>query len=194
MRDAAAETDQFLRRTAIESIGRHPRGQALRTIILAALTDPSDYVARTGCKVVEDWAWAEAHDVVAALLRSPSHATRHAAIRTLGAIWQDTDFQPLFHIYTRDPERAVRREAAWTLREHVGTSDWLQLFDAFRTDDPPRHRVWACELAGTFGHSAFIPRLETLRSDRDGHVRTAAATAADALSRRELGQSAETSR
>ncbi|MGJ4951031.1 HEAT repeat domain-containing protein [Bradyrhizobium sp. HKCCYLS20291] len=78
----------------------------------------------------------------------------------------------------------VRREAAWTLRANVASLDWLQLFEAFRVDDPPRHRVWACELAGQFGNADVVAQIEPLRSDRDGHVRTAAAAATDALSRR----------
>jgi HEAT repeat protein len=186
LRDASAENDQFLRRTAIETIGRHPGGRALHTVILAALTDPSDYVVRTACKVVEDWAWGEAHDLLMALLKSPSHATRRTAIHALSPIWRETDFRAVFDIYTRDPERTVRREAAWTLRERVGTPDWLQLFGAFRTDDPPRHRMWACELAARFGGRDMNPILATRASDHDGHVRKAATRAIEMLAAREL--------
>jgi hypothetical protein len=53
--DAAAVNDQFLRRTAIEVIGRHPRGRELSAIILGALGDTSGYVVRTACDVVAQW-------------------------------------------------------------------------------------------------------------------------------------------
>jgi len=194
LREACANSDHFIRRTAIEIIGRHPGGQALRAIVLKALADPSEYVVRTACEVVAHWRCDPAHDAVTALLRDPAHATRRSAIRAISAIWRELDFQPVFRIYTSDPDRPVRREAAWTLRERVTASDWLQLFEAFRKDDPPRHRVWACELAGKFGDSTVTSSLETLLSDCDGHVRTAAATATDTLSRREPADSAKPSR
>lgn len=69
-------------------------------------------------------------------------------------------------------------------------ADWLQLFEAFRTDDPPRHRVWACELAMQFGSLDINRLLEALASDRDGHVRQAAEQAVDTLSRRMRAQAA----
>jgi len=183
LREASANSDHFIRRTAIEIIGRHSGGQALRAVVLEALADPSEYVVRAACDVITHWKCDEAHDAVTALLRDPAHATRQGAIRAIRAIWQERDFQPVFRVYTSDPERLVRREAAWTLRECVTASDWRRLFEAFRKDDPPRHRVWACEIAGKFGDSTVGPWLETLHVDHDGHVRTAAATAADALSR-----------
>lgn len=183
---ACSASDQFIRRSAIETVGRHPRGQELRTSILDALTDPSDYVVRAACEVVARWTWSEAHDVVASALASPSPPTREAAIRTLGAIWRETDFRPVFHIYIGDPERTVRRGAAWVLRERVTATDWLRLFEAFRTDDTPRHRVWACELAARFDGPSPSPLLATLVSDRDGHVRKAAGRAIETLARRRL--------
>ncbi|MGJ5094902.1 HEAT repeat domain-containing protein [Bradyrhizobium oligotrophicum] len=187
LREAFAGFDQFIRRTAIEIIGRHPSGQDLRDLVLSALTDPSEYVVRAGCKIIEDWKWDAAHDVVAPLLWSTSWETRRAAIRALGAIWRQADFRPVFHIYSGDTEPAVRREAAWTLREQVTSFDWLQLFEAFRTDDIQRHRVWACDLAEKFGHPDATTLLDTFSSDRDGHVRKAAAKAIAALREREPG-------
>ncbi len=50
----AAVDDQFLRRTAVEMIGRHPRGRELGAIILNAFCDPSEYVVRTACDVVKE--------------------------------------------------------------------------------------------------------------------------------------------
>lgn len=183
---ASSASDQFIRRSAIEAIGRLPRGQELRTSILDALTDSSDYVVRAACEVVARWTWSEAHDVVVSALASLSPPTREAAIRTLGAIWRENDFRPVFHIYIGDPERTVRREAAWVLRERVTAPDWLRLFEAFRTDDTPRHRVWACELAARFGGPSLSPLLATLVSDCDGHVRKAAGRAIETLARRRL--------
>jgi len=38
----------------------------------------------------------------------------------------------------------------------------------------PRHRVWACELAGLFGDEAAKTQLMPLCHDSNGHVRKAA--------------------
>jgi hypothetical protein len=70
--EAAAVEDQFIRRAAMEIIGRHPQGRELRTIILSALRDPSEYVVRTACEVVAQWELNEAHELVVALPRNTS--------------------------------------------------------------------------------------------------------------------------
>ncbi|NPU11909.1 HEAT repeat domain-containing protein [Bradyrhizobium sp. 83002] len=181
LRGAAASADQFIRRTAVEVIGRHASGRNLSDAILRALADQSEYVVRAGCQVIEDWRWDAAHDAISNLIKSPSGSTRQVSIRTLGAIWRQSDFQPVFQIYKTDAETEVRREAAWTLRNNVSSADWRRLFDAFRTDALPRHRRWACDLASTFGHSDVVPFLNPLCTDRDGHVRKAAAKAIAAL-------------
>jgi len=182
--DAAASSDQFLRRTAIEVIGHHRHGRELRALILGALEDGSEYVQRTACEVVAQWALSEAHGAVVALLASSSQSTRRVAVRTLGAIWQDADFPPVLHIYAAASETEIRREAAWVLRQHATLARWRTLFDAFSTDELPRHRQWACELAETFSASNIIPALSQLLSDRDGHVRRAAAHAIQIVSNR----------
>ncbi|WP_257167743.1 HEAT repeat domain-containing protein [Bradyrhizobium sp. SRS-191] len=181
LRTAAADADQFIRRTAIEIIGRHPNGQGLRDVVLTALTDTSDYVVRASCEVIKDWAWNEAHDAVARLLRTRSPATRQVAIRALGTIWRPTDFEAVHRIYNCDADLAVKREAAWVLRAQATAADWQQLFEDLRGDDLPRHRVWACELAAAFGAPTTIPIMDTLCADRDGHVRKAAEKAITTL-------------
>lgn len=171
---AAAASDQFLRRTALEVIGRHRQGRELRAIILDGLSDPSEYVVRTACDVVERWELLEAHDLVRTLLASPSGATRRSAIRALGTIWIDADFPLLFGIYAKDSEIDVRRDAAWVLRRHARSVNWRIVFDAFYVDELARHRQWACELAESFSGLEIRPLLSKLVLDPDGHVRKAA--------------------
>jgi HEAT repeat protein len=179
---AAASDDQFLRRTAMEVIGRHPQGRELRTIILSAFGDPSEYVVRTACDVVALWGLNEAHKLVAALLTNASKVTRQTAIRALGTLWVDADFPLIFGIYTSASEIDVRREAAWVLRRRVTSAHWRTLFDAFYVDELPRHRQWACELAENFSGPDILPVLSQLSLDVDGHVRKAASQAIQTLS------------
>ena len=98
----AAVDDRFLRRTALAAIGQHPHGRELRAVILSALGDPSEYVARTACEVVEQWGLSEAHNLLLPLLANVNEATRQSAIRALGAVWLDADFPLVFRIYTKD--------------------------------------------------------------------------------------------
>jgi HEAT repeat protein len=177
LRKLSANSDQFLRRTALEIIGKHRRGRELAASVLEAFRDPSDYVRRTACEVVGQWKLVEAHDLMLPLLREPAASTRESVLRALAAIWAGADFQPVFEIYKNDPEIGVRREAAWTLRHHAHKDNWRVLFDAFCADELTRHRLWACELAGTFGDSEILPALSSLADDSDGHVRKATARA-----------------
>ncbi len=111
--EAATLKDEFIQRTAMETIGRHPQGRELRAVILNALRDPSEYLVRTACEVVAQWELNEAHEFVVALLENPFKATRQTAINTLGSIWIDADFPLIFRIYTSASEVDIRREAAW---------------------------------------------------------------------------------
>ena len=183
--EAATSKDQFLRRTAVEVIGRHPQGRALRNTVLDALGDPSEYVVRTACEIVGRWELPEAHDLLLPLLANASEETRRSAIRALGSIWTGGDFPLVFRIYTHDAEMNVRKEAAWVLRRRATATSWRTLFDAFSADELPRHRQWACEPATSFGDAGILPLLFRLCSDRDGHVRKAATQAAQTISSRE---------
>lgn len=183
--DAAGDSDQFVRRTAIETIGRHPQGRSLHTLILTALSDPSGYVVRTACEVVSKWEMSEAHDLVFSLLTNPVAATRESALHALGVIWRNTDFPVAFSIYAKDREIRVRRGAAWVLYRRADLDSWRSLFDAFAADKLARHRQWACELAQNFSGRQVKPLLSQLLSDPDGHVRKAAARAIETLSAHE---------
>lgn len=180
----AKDDDQFRRRTALETIGRHPHGRLLQGIILGAFDDPSEYVIRTLCNVVALWQLLEAHDSVVSLLNDTSVDTRRAAVEALGAIWSDADFDLLFRVYKRDKETSVRKEAAWVLRCRATSERWQVLFNAFYADELARHRKWACELAEEFSGSETLPRLSKLTMDADGHVRKAASKAIHAVSTR----------
>jgi HEAT repeat protein len=183
--DTAVAKDHFLRRTAIEVIGRHPRGRELRAIVLEALDDQSGYVVRTACDVVAQWKLLEAHDRVLPHLANTSAATRRSAIRALGSIWVDTDFPLILNVYTNDSKEDVRREAAWVLRSRASAVNWRAIFDAFHVDELARHRKWACELAQIFSGSETLPLLPQLCLDVDGHVRKAASRAIRTVTCRE---------
>ena len=181
LRTLSAASDAFVRRTAFEVIGQHKRWYELRATILAALSDPSDYVRRTACGIVGQRNLAEAHDLMLPLLRGYEASTRECALRALAKSWREADFETVFDLYRNDPEIRVRKEAAWTLRQGAASGDWLRLFDAFRGDELSRQRSWACELAETFGGPNVLPALTSLMDDDDGHVRKAAARAHQAI-------------
>ena len=183
----AAVDDQFLRRTAVETIGLHPRGRELGAVILSALRDPSEYVVRTACNVVEGWSLLEAHDLVLPLLANDSGATRRSALGALGSIWAETDFPSVFKLFMGDSEIDVRREAGLVLRQQATSTTWQTIVEAFCTDELARHRQWACELAERFSGPELLPALSPLLSDPDGHVRKAAARAVHAVSRQNTG-------
>jgi HEAT repeat protein len=180
--EAANAGDQFLRRMAVEVIGRHSRGRELNGVVLKALQDTSGYVVRTACDVVARWNLPDAHNFVVALLMNTSASTRQSAIRALTILWVDADFRLIFDLYSKDSDIGVRREAAWVLRARASSENWRIIFDAFYADEPPRHRIWGCELAEAFQGIDVLPQLSRLSVDRDGHVRQAAARAVAMMS------------
>jgi HEAT repeat protein len=138
-------------------------------------------VVRTACGTAAALGLQTAHSQVLQLLRDREPATRQAAIRALGSLWELEDFAIVLAVFQAERDTATRREAAWILKEHATTSTWRQLFDTWRTDELHRHRLWACELAGQYGEPEILPDLRELQSDQDGLVRRAAEQATQRL-------------
>lgn len=182
--EAARFDDPFLRRAAVGSIGLHPRGRALAATLTAALHDVDEYVVRTACAAASLLRLAESHDTVRGLLTHRMPTIRESALRTLGSLWTPDDFEPVLHVFRQDSSEEVRDEAAWVLRAHATEEHWRALFDAWSRDPLARRRLWACEVAGSFGDTGVLPELEQLRADKDGHVRKAAVRAMAAVNGR----------
>lgn len=176
--------DQFERRSAVAAIGLGTRDAVVEAIIVQALRDPSEYVARAACEVVEKWALLAGRDAVVLLLRDKASLTRRAAIRTFLTIGTAADLPLLLQVFKVDKAQDVRREAAWVLWGTASAATWRSIFALFADDATPRHRVWACQLAERFGGPAERGILQRLADDPDGHVRTAAQRGLDALARR----------
>lgn len=173
----ARSPDCWTRRLAIEAISHHQLAHTAPGVVCAALHDPSRYVIRAACQAAAKLALAEAHDGIQALLSSRDALVRETAVRALSGLWQAQDFTPVLRVFRSDPSQEIRRAAAWTLRETAGAATWRELFNVWKGDELPRHRVWACQIAGLYGDDSVRAELETLARDRDGHVRKAAVQA-----------------
>ncbi len=185
----AQSSDTYTRRAAIVAIGRHARGHVLGQLVCKRLEDSSEYVAWAACEAAAALKLRAAHGGIQNLLKHRSQALRLAAVQALAVLWRNSDFSKVFQLMQSDPADKVRKEAAWTLRKRARRSNWRLLFDTWRREHPPRHRVWACELAETFGASEILPFLAQLAADRDGHVRKAAGRAIDIIQERPPGTS-----
>ena len=170
---AAHASDWSLRRAAVEAISHHALAQNVSELLHAAMHDISPFVVRTACEAVARLRIMVAHDDVLRLTSAEEAATRAVAVRAIAVLWQTTDFAPVLGLYQFDPSDEVRREAAWTLRGTVNATTWKRLFDLWKDDELPRHRLWAVQLAGEFGHSSVKAELEALAADVNGHVRKA---------------------
>ena len=179
-----ASPDWSYRRAAVEAIAAHRLGHTAASVLIARLADPSPYVARTACAAVARLRLHDARSILVDLLRSSEAATRTSALRALATLWQPSDFDLVFSIYQADPAKQVRNEAAWTLRANASRDNWRQLFQRWKGDQSPRHRVWACELAEQFGDQSFEAQLRELLADPDGHVRKSARCALEQLRNR----------
>jgi HEAT repeat protein len=183
----AKSTQPLVRRAAIEAIGKHELGREVASVVRAALSDPSPFVIRTSCEVLGRWLDGLAHDGITKLLRSADVATRTAAMRALTGIWRPTDFEPVLNAMQHDPDKEVRKQAAWSIRANISGDVWSTVFGLWATDPIPRHRQWACELAAEFGTGSAMAELRRLEHDSDGHVRNAASQAIAAVQGRARG-------
>lgn len=177
LRESAGSSDPHVRRIAVEAIGAHPQGSDLSDVIVSLLADRHPVVVRSACEAAGWQRVAQAHDAIVRLLDSADASTRRVAVRTLPALWRETDFPRVLQVFTSDQSSEVKRDAAWTLRAVVSESTWQKLFGIWQADALSRHRCWAAELVGAFGDELFLPQLQTLASDIDGHVRYRAAQA-----------------
>jgi HEAT repeat protein len=166
--------DSHIRRLAIEAIGRHECGVQAGDVILALLSDPVGYVARTACEAAGELRLQAAHDKVLALINSADASTQQTALGILEVLWQPADFPAVFERYERDRSEEVRKRAAWTLRARADSENWLRLFNAWSKDSRADHRTWAGELMGEFGNPGHRDLLAPLVHDGDAHVRKAA--------------------
>ncbi|HEX5504038.1 MAG TPA: HEAT repeat domain-containing protein [Thermomicrobiales bacterium] len=190
--ELTSSPDWQYRRSAAEALGYHRFGRQATSTLSRLLGDPSPYVVRTACDAVARLALHDAHDAVAALLRSSEAATRLRAVEALVALWQPDDFAPAFAAYRADSSEEMRRQAAWTLRATASEDTWQRLFEAWHRDPLPRHRVWAVELAAAFGDNEVKAQVQALTTDRDGHVRKAAQRSLQQLEKANRGHDTET--
>lgn len=113
-----------------------------------------------------------------ARFRSPGPET-WAAISALGND-SSNDAVVIHSDLAHHPDWRYRRSATESLSNHPSPTSASALFDAWLADPLPRHRIWACELARTYGDEVTKSRLQPLMQDSDGHVRKSARNAVDA--------------
>lgn len=177
--EACGNADEFVRRAGVEGIGEHVLGRREAALVARLLGDASEYVARSACEAAARLGVTEAREALHALRHSSSSATREVAVRALVSLWHDDDFEPLSRQSREDPSPEVRKEAAWTLQKVASAVHAARLFEAWKADSLPRHRLWACELALLYPHANFEEALRGLTQDPDGHVRAQARRALD---------------
>jgi HEAT repeat protein len=171
LRKQAGSNDPHVRRIAVEAIGIHPNGHFAARVACDLLCDSYAFVVRSACEAAARQQIAQAHNLIVRLLGVDDEATRETALRSVGPLWQDTDLQRVIRISRSDSSERVRRQAAWTLRAAASPTNWKSLFALWSVDSLPRHRVWACDLAGQFGNHHILRELRRLAEDFDGHVR-----------------------
>jgi HEAT repeat protein len=182
--ELSKSTDPYVRRAAVEGIGIHWSGQMAFEVVCQALHDRDNVVVRSAMEAAAKLHLQSAHERVAGLVTTSEQSTRLAALRALEVLWQSSDFEVVFDRYLNDLSPSVRKQAAWTLHKNIGAERWERVFSIWSHDELPRHRTWACQLAGRFGSRAVLSVLEQLRADPDGHVRRAAKHALEHIAAR----------
>jgi len=172
--ELASFPDPYVRRFAIQWIGRHPNGATLARAVIEGLRDPADVVVRTAAWVVTELGLSEARSDLLKLLESESPSTRRSSLHALEKVWSDADFETVVRVFKNDPSEEVQRTAGWTLYRARSANRAPALVELLLTDPLPRHRCWACGLIGEFQLAHFREPIVNLLEDKDGHVRKAA--------------------
>jgi HEAT repeat protein len=179
--ELSKSSDPHVRRAAVEGLGIHRSGQMACAEVFQALHDRDGVVVRAAIGAAASLRLQPAHEQVLGLVTASEEGTRLAALRAVGVLWHSSDFEAVLDRFMHDPSDTVRKQAAWTLQKNVGAEHWARVFSIWSRDDLPRHRMWACQLAGSFGSRAVLTALEELRTDPDGHVRCAAEQALEQI-------------
>lgn len=173
--------DPYLRRSAVEAIGKHSSGKIAVDIICHLLDDRNSFVIRSACDAAAELRIEDAHGRIHDLITDDETFTRFTALRALATLWESSDFDPVFERYLNDSSIEVRKQAAWTLSTNIESTHWKQVFERWSQDSIPRHRTWACQIAEKYGDKSILSTMERLTVDPDGHVRKAAQSALEKL-------------
>jgi HEAT repeat protein len=176
--------DPLRRRAAAEAVGDSAIGNAGVSHIRRLLSDESPIVVRSAADAAAKLRDAGSHDPIVGLLRDRDASTRQAAIGALDELWRDEDFDGLLVIASEDPDERTRREAGFVLKNHASAPRWRSLVELWQGSELPRERAWACDLIGQFGSGEDLVNAARFLRDPDGHVRSAAQRALDAVNER----------
>jgi HEAT repeat protein len=166
------------RNLAIQSLGIHPLGAGAAEVILKGLSDSVALVVRTSCDAAANLKLAAVRNKLIKLLDADDAQVRFHALRALKHVWTGEEYGRVWHISKKDKAVFVRQEAAIVLKETASEKTWHALFDRWKHDPLPLHRVWACQLLSAFGKPDDMPELQRLVRDGNVHVRRAAEQAA----------------
>lgn len=173
--------DWRYRRSAVEAMHYHIRGATVSDRIIGCLHDPSPYVVREALRTINRLGLVRAHDGIMDLTASEDSHMRETAVMALKGISVPEDFEQLLKRYKNDSSIEVRKALAWLLRDLASADNWKELFSLWKDDAIPRHRVWACELAGMNAADSEMMELRRLANDTNGHVSKAALKALEHL-------------
>jgi len=172
----AQSDDIDRRRAALYALGKNEKGAVMRDVVLAAFGDPAFQVVWAAVEAAAGLQIVEANERIVQLLEKPN-PVRRAAVAALRHIWHPSNFEPTLNVFRKSRKDQTRKEAAWTLRQHASSENWSILFDEWKDDEVPRHRIWACQLAAMHGGRSVTRQVANLSQDSDGHVRAAAEAA-----------------
>lgn len=172
---ALTKREEFeFRNLAAQGLGQNPRGAEAAEAVVSLLSDPVPQVVRTACDAAGKLRLEASRPKLLSLLAGADAQIRLQAVRALGEMFSAEDYALVLDLSKKDKAEFVRKEAAKTLRRTVSPKNWRHLFDRWKRDASPQHRVWACELLEEFGAAKDMSELHRLRRDPNRHVREAA--------------------
>lgn len=116
-RQAFADTDPFVRRTAADGLGRAGQRQGIPLLSEALLSDGDPLVRRAAATALVELDDPTGRTALARALLDPDASVRVVAIRGIGRLGAEPHLPTLIRILEEDPDWELRAEAAGVLAQ-----------------------------------------------------------------------------
>ncbi|MBI3820793.1 MAG: hypothetical protein HY286_19045 [Planctomycetes bacterium] len=172
--DSLSSGDATIRRAAVAAIRFHRDGRSAEGHIAVCMRDSDRAVSVAAVETAGFLKLIKLHGQILEFIHSSDAGIRARAVRAFEKVWASGDFDRVLELMLKDPDEGVRRESAMILFSRAEAENWRALFELWKNDPLPRHRVFACELLQKFEAPLARELAPQFLNDPNGHVRGAA--------------------
>ena len=161
------------KRAAISALGNHKNGLLAENLLIGELEGKNVHLVKAAINALAGLESKKAHGKIKNLVNVGDISIKVEAIRALGKIWDDSDFNFLLDLYKSCGNVSIKKEIGFVISCKTNKDNWVFLFNLFKNDETPRHRLWALQALRDYGDYNALSAKDFLH-DKDGHIRAVA--------------------